>query len=542
MLTLGKTVAQYEQDQVKFLWEAPDGYNELKANRPWVLHGLKGSGKTTLLEYLQVDESDQFVSILQEGELFRHLVPAIQAGASARKNVETISELIEVLAYADVMRQLVASKLLAIGPKSEIYEFLVKNHLMQGSVIREVLRYLHVATDGFSKTVSSIANAPDAVEGPDFYAARAALKKLLAGLKQPMLVCIDEVDESGFAYSEEDRIIVNAMLAFCVRSNTALQNEKLPLRFLLSLPSELLSHARYWDSQKVRVFTHHLHWSDPKKLQNLLNKRIAIELNVHRRHPRHEGDRYSHEYEQTWKRVFPDSVQSKLLRPENAFSYVLRHTLYTPRNLLGCCQKILDILDGQGYTPEAAVARMTAADWSQVFQKGVEVFDLELVEDVLNVYGKIYTNLESCLLQFEGRPNIWGNGALTTFVRSVLADVLVAADTGDALSGDTLLDALYKVGFIGFGSRAPYTDHAPGASLNLSFAFLGNHERPRSWDFAVIAPAFYDYCHVKCSYGVPVVPHERLTLESRHLLEIGAYDPLGGLNQRRTAAVKSRVE
>lgn len=543
MITLGKAVAQYEEDQVRLLWEAPDDYVEFKQEPPWILHGHKGSGKTTLLEYLQLDVGDKLVSILrpQEGELFHNLMPAIDAVASHRKNIETISDLVEVLAYSEVMRLIVADGECDSGPEATMCDFLMRNGLMEGSVIREALRYLNTATEGFSKPAPSIAGAADRLAPPDFFHAKTALKKSLKRFERKVLVCIDEIDESGFAYSDEDRIIVNGMLAFCIRANTALQIERLPVRFLLSLPTELLNHAHYWDSQKMRSVTHHLHWSDPKKLQNLVNKRIAIELNVHKRQPRNPGDRFSHEYDLTWRRVFPDSIQSKLGRSEDAFSYILRHTFYTPRNLLTCCQRIIDTLYGHGQTPQQAVAKLITEEWSQLIQKSVESFTVDLIEDILNVYGKIYLNLESTLLLFDGQPNIWSRGALLAFLRHQATEGLTSAEGGDALKGDTLLDALYRVGFLGFATTAPYTEHAPGAHLDLSFAFLGKHDRPRSWDFAVIAPPFYDYCHIKCSYGIPVVPHERLQLGSKHLREISVYDPLGSFNQRRRTDTKSRV-
>lgn len=546
-MQLGKAVAQYRKEQVQLLWEPPAGYDDFRVNQAWILHGQKGSGKPTLLDYLQFEVGDEFVSIIrpEEGELFRSLVPAILSTNSSRKNVDAISEIVEVLAYAEVMRQLVRDKKFDSGPWATMYDFLVHHRLLEGSVIREALRYLQAATEGFSKPVSSLAGTPDKVDGPTFLQAKTALKKVLKGIDQDraVLVCLDEIDESGFAYSEEDRIIVNGMLAFCVRSNTALQKEGLPLRFVLSLPSELLNHSEYWDSQKIRSFTYDLHWSDPKKLQNVVNKKIGVELKIHRRHPRFEGDRFSHEHEQTWKRVFPELVESKLARTENAFSYVLRHTFYTPRNVLNCCQRMLDILHDRGHDPGAAtVADLTSEEWSQVFQKGVEKYTLGLVKDVLNVYGKIYGNLEATIMQFEGRPNIWSQGALATLLRAHLSDGVVLNADGTRLVGDALLDALYKVGFLGFGSRAPYSDHVPGTSLELSFAFLGVPERPRSWDFAVVAPAFYDYCHVKCAFGIPVVPHERLVLEPKHLLEIGSYDPIGGLNQLKQSMLKGRVE
>lgn len=544
-MQLGKAVAQYQKQQVQFLWEPPEGYADLDENQPWVLHGQKGSGKTTLLDYLQFESESDIVSIIrpEEGELFRSLFPAILPSNSQRKNIDAISELVEVLAYAEVMKRLVGGKRFDTGPWAVMYEFLVRHELMEGSIIRETLRYLHVATDAFSKPVASLAGSIDKVAGPSFIQARTALKRVLGTLKKSILVCIDEIDESGFAYSEEDRIIVNGLLAFCVRANTALQKDQLPLRFLLSIPSELLNHSHYWDSQKIRPFTYHLHWSDDEKLRNLVNKKIGIELKIHRRKPRFEGDRFSHETEQTWKRVFPDAVVSKLARAENAFSYVLRHTFYTPRNVLDCCQKVLDVLAVRGHHPEdAAVTDLSDAEWSTAFQKGVEKYTLELIPDILNVYGKIYQGLESCLMQFDDRPNIWSNGALSAFVKTRLADGLILASDGTKLTGDALLDALYKVGFLGFGSRAAYTDHVPGSSLELSFAFLGNHERPRSWDFAVIAPAFYDYCRVKCRFGVPVVPHERLVLEPRHLLDISRYSASGSINDLRTHLIKSRVE
>src|SRR5438067_1124168 len=135
MITLGKTVAQYEEDEVRELWEAPEDYAEFKTNRPWILHGQKGSGKTTLLEYLQLDLGDGVVSILRpaEGELFHNLLPAIDSKASQRKNVETITDLIEVLAYAEVMRRLIAGNKFDSGPEATMYEFLVRNGLMEGS-------------------------------------------------------------------------------------------------------------------------------------------------------------------------------------------------------------------------------------------------------------------------------------------------------------------------------------------------------------------------------------------------------------------------
>jgi hypothetical protein len=524
MLQLGKSVAEYENpDDLRALWEAPDGYDHFLQQRPWIIYGRKGSGKSTLIDYLKLEsvKSRMIVIRPREGEFFQKILPAFQTGVPDRLVVESIIGILDLLLCVATMRLLLEDDAFYTGPESVIYEFLTKNGLHEGSVLRKALKYVEAVTSEF-KLIHDLSSALDKVDGPSFRSAREAMEELLHDSEEHVTVCIDEIDDIGFDYSHEDRMLVNAMLAFCMRANTIFYDHKVHLHVLLSLPEELFYHAQLWNFDKALAKSHHIHWSDPAKLHALVNKRIGVELKIRRRSPRFFGDRFSHDLDQTWRRLFPDFVYSKLGRREGAFSYLLRHTFYTPRHVLSVCQAVLNTLNDRGYAVDDA-AKIDDSTWTDVFQRSVEEYSVDTYAALLSVFERIYDGLEATLNHFSGRPNIWSHANLMSFLRNNIPTVIKRRDKNQDVAGEDLIAVLFDVGFIGFGVLTP-EPHSSRPAYSLHFSYLGYRTRPHRWDVAVVSPLFYDSLRVRSAYGLPVIPHEKLHIPPSELTTMNSYD------------------
>lgn len=149
-----------------------------------------------------------------------------------------------------------------------------------------------------------------------------------------VLLCLDGFDSIVDHTSESRRAIFAGLIDAIHKSS----RDPLLAGFCFKafLPQELTEEAQsaVWDADKHLLNTHYLRWTD-SDFQSFLKKRLLT----------YSKSRSSN-FMDVWHEFMPDKVRNESHgTEETSFAYVLRHTLYRPRQVLTHLQKILDKWD-----------------------------------------------------------------------------------------------------------------------------------------------------------------------------------------------------
>ncbi|MDC6170225.1 ATP-binding protein [Paucibacter sp. XJ19-41] len=218
------------------------------------------------------------------------------------------------------------------------------------------------------------------------------LEKLLAQVLQqhsaeadkPFLLCFDGLD-SVVEHSLESRDILFAGLidaAYKCVTDPIFQ-QQLSLKILL--PKELAHNARRHlrDLDKIEQYMEPIHW-DRENLAEFIRKRLEDHLKAKDR-----------SFEEVWREFFPDKIRNEAHGiDEDSFYYILRHTLYRPRQLLLHVQWLLDKWDikpNASFRIDPTFVMKTVSDRNN-----------KLSEYVVNELRLDFPNLDHFLRSFKG--------------------------------------------------------------------------------------------------------------------------------------------
>ena len=287
------------------------------------------------------------------------------------------------------------------------------------------------------------------------------------------------------------------------------------------MPSELYFHSNLWGADKLSEKSACLTWSNTQAIQELVNMRIGRLLNIKKR--RSGGTAYTSATQHTWDKVFPPTILNKVEENESSFDYVLRHTFYTPRNTLNACDIILSDFEKNNITQLDFSNNILFV--SSIFRLSIEKFTRIAVKDFLDLFGKIYENLDDVLHLFSSKPSIWSNEVLLNYLHSHKAS-LKRRDTNDVYQGVSLIETLQRIGFLGLGTRSLKSVVPIGTErYDLHFSFIEDYPYRGGWDVAVIAPVFYSSYDIRKVEKRIIQPHNQLLLFNRAIHSITSYDP-----------------
>lgn len=186
---------------------------------------------------------------------------------------------------------------------------------------------------GLSKKQRNIVNTFPS--NPEVKAVLRECSNLIEQSGKHVLLCLDGFDSIVDHTSESRRAIFAGLIDAIHRSSTdpLLANG---FCFKAFLPQELTDEAQsvIWDADKFILHTHYLRWKEDD-FQSFLKKRLMA----------YSKSRSSN-FLDVWHEFMPDKVRNDSHgTEESSFSYVLRHTLYRPRQLLTHLQMIFDNWD-----------------------------------------------------------------------------------------------------------------------------------------------------------------------------------------------------
>jgi hypothetical protein len=288
------------------------------------------------------------------------------------------------------------------------------------------------------------------------------------------------------------------------------------------MPSELYFHSTLWGGDWHSEKSECLVWADPAELQQLVNKRIGFEMNIRKTKREKKHEKYSTSTEHTWNKLFPSRITNQYKKTENAFEYIVRHTFYTPRQVLGLCDAIISSMPYLDKT-DSAKKEIQEKQWSGIFQTCVESYTANKEKDFRDLFGKIYRGLEVVLKLFSSRPCIWNRPQILSHFRSQNA-ILIRSDTCEQHRDLALIEKLQQMGVLGLGVRSINEPYIGITTYDLRFSYLEKHPYRGGWDIAVLSPLFYYVYDIKPIGDLIVVPHKKLLLPNRAEHIIAGYN------------------
>lgn len=531
-INLSKGISELEND-IEVVWEPPDIYDDVLNDNIWLLYGRKGSGKSHLINFLKQDiKRDQkkesvFTIRPREDKLFQLVMTAITEVNynDERLILENIATALDFVVTSLIMKEgcNVDGFLTPSSDRERIYDFLCANDLIEGSIPRKAISFLSKLTGGHFKLVGNLTDIlNDHQSSIGFSTAKESLWRLLESTQGRYIICIDDIDEIGFSFSRIDRLFVNALIVMMIRFNFEFSQKHLPIRVLLTCPSELFFHSTLWGDDWVETKSRCLRWLHHDSIQKLVNKRIGAELNIKKNNPTSKTDIYSDSTQSTWNKIFPTTIENKMGRSESAMKYILRHTFYTPRHILQICDKILHCLGNRGFTVDDLSNGNISKDiWNTVFREKVEEYTYTIDSSFHKLYGKIYDGIDDVCYAFQSRPSMWTKAALSDFVERKNLKV-TRRETGKIYSGASLITKLQHLGFLGLGTQN-FMAPTMSVSFNMRFSFLEKLPTQRPWELAVISPIFYDPYGIRPVGSIQVVPHENVNIPNSTWQEIMSY-------------------
>lgn len=300
-----------------------------------------------------------------------------------------------------------------------------------------------------------------------------------------VLISLDGFD-SIVDHTPQSRRAIFAGLIDAIHTLAAEKHFENAFLFKAFLPQELTASAvaTIWDSDKYIGNTHYLRWSK-SDFRALLQRRLQPYSKTK-----------SSEFATVWNEFMPKYViNEEHGLEEDSFEYVLRHTLYRPRQLLSHLQRIFDWWDE---TPSNSIR----VDPS--FIPGVVAgMNVELSKSVVNQLKFAHPEIEVFLHSWNGNSNVMPVGVFKESLRKIF-NLSSTTDTDD------LFDELFGAGVFGIAQRSQVDEVSKKNFFKFGFVRHMHstkiHAAFSDGDLLALSPMFHEYCGCQKSPFGAIVP------------------------------------
>ena len=230
--------------------------------------------------------------------------------------------------------------------------------------------------------------------------------------------------------------ILQALLEGLILAVSSIKNnpEYVWVNLLITIPMDKFMELNLRERARIEIDnTIQLNWT-PLELFDYANRRIAMAL----------GDKVP-EGQNPWYFIFPRTITNVSINkiPEDSFLYMLRHTLWKPREVQMYIQKLLEVMLSGGFSFEQRERIFREAIHSQAR----EIFRQQFSEE----FQKQYPRLRKLLKQLQTRK------IYTVMPFSGLFDLLPTSGLSDDVTDRSeVLRRLYVMGVIGVRKVLPY--------------------------------------------------------------------------------------
>ncbi len=268
----------------------------------------------------------------------------------------------------------------------------------------------------------------------------------------------------------------------CLREISLLNDFRSRLIVKAFIPHDRCVKLRIRDVDKIRAMQMRIRW-DPDSLRYLIGKRINLSLKT------------TWDFDHAWKSIVPSMVKNRRYEiEENSFDYVLRHTMWRPRQIQTHLRSIRQRCDGK------------IVD-GPLIERAVRASCEDLVQDFIAEYQVEHPYMRSFLARFTGRPNIMPYPEFA----GIVTDCLKGLSTEREIwTFDSKLRVLYRIGFFGVIEKDDFTNKLSQSTYFLPrkrvippyccrFYYKTEEPQPNlpqltQSDEIAIHPIFFDYC------------------------------------------------
>jgi hypothetical protein len=297
-------------------------------------------------------------------------------------------------------------------------------------------------------------------------------------------ICLDGFD-SIIDHTPEARRAIFSGLIDAIQKCSKDQRFGECFSFKAFLPQELADVARAisWDADKYVSYTHHIHWTI-SDFERFLARRLMVYSRTK-----------SSDFETLWLEVFPDKVRNSAHKiDEQTFLYILRHTLYRPRQFLEHVQALLDAWDEE-HDSLRIDPTFIPSIVSQTNRKLAEftVAQLEIARSGMHAFA-----------------HTWRAQKNVCTVDSLRVKIARSFSTSSAAEVNETLDLLFNFGIVGLSKTAASTSSCSASSFIFGCVsdqlIAGAHGMFESTDVVALNPMLHEYCgSVPSEYGA-IVP------------------------------------
>jgi hypothetical protein len=287
-----------------------------------------------------------------------------------------------------------------------------------------------------------------------------------------VLICLDGFD-SIVVHSAEARTAIFAGLIDSIHKSSKDSLLRGAFCFKAFLPQELASQAgaMVWDSDKFLPNTHQLRWS-LEDFQVFLARRLAT-------HAKTKSSRFV----DMWQEFMPEKVRNDIHGIEEpTFDYILRHTLYRPRQLLTHVQNLLDRWDelSDEFRVDPTFVPQTVANANR-----------EMASAVISQLEVKYGGLHKFMRSWSGACNTITASQFQERIRRLFG----LTNNNDVLD---LFDDLFECGVFGFAKRSSIASGSQRTRFRFSFVADQSkrnvHASIDGEDILALSPMFHEFC------------------------------------------------
>ena len=309
--------------------------------------------------------------------------------------------------------------------------------------------------------------------------------EVIKNTRKKVLVCLDGFD-SIVDHSKESRKTILAGLIdaiFKIRLNPKISEA---FCFKAFLPHELTADAKAtaWDSDKHANNIHYLSWTE-EDFKNFLERRLS-----------YYSKKRSTKFVDIWNEFMPEKVLNHVHGvEENTFDYILRHTLYRPRQVLSHVQTIFKLWSEQTLGPDKVPPSF--------IPQAVARNNILMADKVADQLSLIYPNIVSFLKSWQGSPMIIEALKFREKIRRIFKDL-------EFSEVDKIFDDLFDFGIFGVYSKLPRDNKTK--RLKYRFSFVGDdisthiHNSIEDSDLLAFSPMFREYCGCSVTHDGIIYP------------------------------------
>ena len=504
---LGSIEAEFDRKFQQHFVATPE-FAKLLSDNCKIVAGSKGSGKTAIMRALSdidVYKTRYFAvyGVKLDGMKFAPLIEAMKKlDTASKQGVVAIARTAwqNVIAVF-VLEAAIEKKLLSANERGKIRKYLLDSDYV-GSASDKLHGHLERVWRLLSKLSKAkkraSADAEESLLGLharqqraiDAFPGDPRLDEYLSWTRaairssgKRLLICLDGLD-TVVEYTLESRDYVFAGLIDAVyKSATHPKLEGVVVKALI--PKELAHGARghlIRDLDKIDQYMESIHW-DSDNLGAFIKRRLEEHLKTKGR-----------PFEDVWREFFPERVRNDIHNSEeDSYQYLLRHTLFRPRQLLKHVQNILDEWDSR-------FSRAPFRVDPTFIPKVVAETNYKIAEYVVNELFLDFPRLAEFLKSFRGLPSVNQWAEVASRIERYL-------DVKPEQVGEVFSD-LYNYGIFGISQSPPAAD-GKRSPMQFAFGFMTRRveynvaSNIKDHSLVALAPVFVEYCNCKPSpFGI----------------------------------------